>query len=215
MPARVSASEWQRLHWRPAPGMARQVIQLIEGERHRIVDEAEEALIAAGGFDIYQRDAVMVRPVMHRLPAANRHGIKRATVAWRLMPVKPLYLIEMLGRVARFQSYDRRREGLDRQGLPERDRRDAAGARGCMAGAGTARRRAHAATAGRWLTADNARIRPTDPAAVQAGRRALSRDPRAPQQGGRSRGRWRSSSSRSPRFPSAPRPTARWRSRCC
>ena len=91
-----------------APGM-RRVIQLIEGERFRIVDEAEEALIAAGGFDIYQRDAVMVRPVMHRLPAANRHGLKRATAAWRLMAVKPLYLIEMLGRVARFQSYDRRR----------------------------------------------------------------------------------------------------------
>ena len=91
-----------------APGV-RRVIQLIEGERFRIVDEAEEALIAAGGFDIYQRDAAMVRPVMHRLPAANRHGLKRATAAWRLMAVKPLYLIEMLGRVARFQSYDRRR----------------------------------------------------------------------------------------------------------
>jgi putative DNA primase/helicase len=85
------------------------VIHLIEGERHRIVDEAEEALVAAGGFDIYQRDAAMVRPVMHRLPAATRHGIKRTTAAWRLMAVKPLYLIEMLGRVARFQTYDRRR----------------------------------------------------------------------------------------------------------
>jgi hypothetical protein len=88
----------------PTPGM-RRIIRLIEGERHRIVDEAEEALIAAGGFDIYQRDAAMVRPVMHRLPAATRHGIKRTTAAWRLMAVKPLYLIEMLGRVARFQSY--------------------------------------------------------------------------------------------------------------
>jgi putative DNA primase/helicase len=88
----------------------RRIIQLIEGERHRIVDEAEAALIAAGGFDIYQRDAVMVRPVMHRLPAATQHGIKRTTAAWRLMAVKSLYLIEMLGRVARFQSYDRKRK---------------------------------------------------------------------------------------------------------
>jgi putative DNA primase/helicase len=93
----------------PAPGM-RRVIQLIEGERFRIVDEAEEALIAAGGFDIYQRDAAMVRPVMNRLRAANRHGMKRVTAAWRLMTVKPLYLVEMLGRVARFQTYDRRRK---------------------------------------------------------------------------------------------------------
>lgn len=91
------------------PG-TRQLIQLIEGERHRIFDEAEAALIAAGGFDIYQRDAVMMRPVMNRLPAAPRHGVKRSTVVWKLMRVRPLYLIEMLGRCANFQSYDRRRK---------------------------------------------------------------------------------------------------------
>ena len=106
--ARAAASTHANAGAAPAPGM-RLVIQLIDGERHRIVDEAEEALIAAGGFDIYQRDAVMVRPVMHKLPAAPRHGTKRATVIWRLMRVKPLYLIEMLGRCACFQSYDRRR----------------------------------------------------------------------------------------------------------
>jgi Bifunctional DNA primase/polymerase, N-terminal len=105
---RAAASTGATAGAAPAPGI-RRVIQMVEGERHRIVDEAEDALIAAGGFDIYQRDAVMVRPVMHRLPAAPRHGIKRATVVWRLMRVKPLYLIEMLGRVAIFQSYDRRR----------------------------------------------------------------------------------------------------------
>ena len=101
------------------------MIRMMDGERHHIVDEAEEALIAAGGFDIYQRDAVMMRPVMSKLPAANRHGIKRSTVVWRLMRVKPLYLIEMLGRCANFQSYDRRRKDWVEQGLPERDRRDA------------------------------------------------------------------------------------------
>jgi putative DNA primase/helicase len=101
----------------PAPGM-RRIIRLVEGERFRIVDEAEEALVAAGGFDIYQRDAVMVRPVMHRLPAATWHGLKRTTAAWRLMTVKPLYLIEMLGRVARFQSYDRRRRDWTEKDCP-------------------------------------------------------------------------------------------------
>ena len=54
----------------PAPG-TRTVIQMVDGERHQIVDDAEEALIAAGGFDIYQRDAVMMRPVMSKLPAAT------------------------------------------------------------------------------------------------------------------------------------------------
>ena len=67
----------------------------------------------------------MMRPVMSKLPAANRHGIKRSTVVWRLMRVKPLYLIEMLGRCANFQSYDRRRKDWVEQGLPERNRRDA------------------------------------------------------------------------------------------
>jgi hypothetical protein len=47
------------------------VIRMVDGERHQIVDAAEEALIAAGGFDIYQRDAIMMRPVMSKLPAAN------------------------------------------------------------------------------------------------------------------------------------------------
>ena len=103
------------------------MIQMVDGERHQIVDEAEEALIAAGGFDIYQRDAIMMRPVMSKLPAANRHGIKRSTVVWRLMRVKPLYLIEMLGRCAIFQSYDRRRKDWVNKDCPERDRRDVVG----------------------------------------------------------------------------------------
>jgi putative DNA primase/helicase len=102
----------------PAPG-ARTVIQMVDGERHQIVDEAEAALIAAGGFDIYQRDAIMMRPVMSKLPAANRHGIKRSTVVWRLMRVKPLYLIEMLGRCAIFQSYDRRRKDWVNKDCPQ------------------------------------------------------------------------------------------------
>jgi putative DNA primase/helicase len=92
---------------------------MVDGERHQIVDEAEAALIAAGGFDIYQRDAIMMRPVMSKLPAANRHGIKRSTVVWRLMRVKPLYLIEMLGRCAIFQSYDRRRKDWVNKDCPQ------------------------------------------------------------------------------------------------
>ena len=90
----------------PAPG-PRPIIQTRRRQRHRIVDEAEDALIAAGGFDLYQRDAVMVRPVMQRLPAAGWHGVKRTTVLWRLMLVKPLYLNEMLGRVARLSELRR------------------------------------------------------------------------------------------------------------
>ncbi len=161
----------------PAPGV-RRVIQLIEGERHRIVDEAEEALIAAGGFDIYQRDAVMVRPVMHRLPAANRHGIKRTTVAWRLMRGEAALPDRDAGAGRPLPELRPPAPGLDRQGLPERDRRDPAGARGRLAGAGAARHRAHAAAAGRRLAADDAGIRPADPAAVQAGRRGTF--PRSP-----------------------------------
>ena len=101
------------------------MIQMVDGERHHIVDEAEEALIAAGGFDIYQRDAIMMRPVMSKLPAANRHGIKRTTVVWRLMRVKPLYLIEMLGRVRDLPELRPPPQGLDEQGLPPGNRRDA------------------------------------------------------------------------------------------
>ena len=160
------------------PAGVRRVIQLIEGERHLIVDEAEEALIAAGGFDIYQRDAVMVRPVMHRLPAANRHGIKRATVAWRLMRGETALSDRDAGAGRLLSELRPPAPGLDRQGLPERDRRDTAGARGCLAGAGAARRRAHAAASGGRLAPDDARIRPADPAAVSS--RTASTFPRSP-----------------------------------
>ena len=85
------------------PGV-RRVIQLIEGDYHIAVDEAEEALVVAEWTDIYQRGGMLVRPVLEHLAAADN----QATTAWKLIEVQLPYLIEMLGRVATFVDYDKR-----------------------------------------------------------------------------------------------------------
>jgi putative DNA primase/helicase len=85
------------------PGM-RRIIQLIEGDYHVAVDEAEEALTDAEWTEIYQRGGILVRPVLEEMAAAK----DRATSAWKLVEVQPPYLMEMLGRVATFTVYDKR-----------------------------------------------------------------------------------------------------------
>jgi Bifunctional DNA primase/polymerase, N-terminal len=82
----------------------RRVIQMVEGNEHHAIDEAEEALIQAGGFDIYQRSGILVRPVLEHTHAAD----SRSTITWRLLPVKLPFLLEMLARVAVFTVYDKR-----------------------------------------------------------------------------------------------------------
>jgi hypothetical protein len=82
----------------------RRVIQLVEGNEHHAVDEAEEALIQAGGLDIYHRGGILVRPVLESAHAADN----RATITWRFSSVKLPFLLEMLARVAVFTVYDKR-----------------------------------------------------------------------------------------------------------
>jgi hypothetical protein len=82
----------------------RRVIQLVEGDEHHAIDEAEEALIQAGGLDIYQRGGILVRPVLESAYAADN----RSTILWRFAPVKLPFLLEMLARVAVFTVYDKR-----------------------------------------------------------------------------------------------------------
>ena len=49
----------------------RPTIRIIGGELPRVVNEAEAALIAAGGFNLYQRGGLIVRPVLSKLKASN------------------------------------------------------------------------------------------------------------------------------------------------
>jgi hypothetical protein len=106
----------------PAPGTApaqapdpRRVIQLVEGDEHHAIDEAEEALIQAGGFDIYQRGSMLVRPVLESAYAAD----SRSTITWRFSPVKLPFLLEMLARVAVFIVYDKRSKAWIQKKCPQ------------------------------------------------------------------------------------------------
>jgi hypothetical protein len=79
-------------------------IRVIPGELPRVVDEAEDALLAAScGF--YQRGTV-VRPVLTKLPAAGG----RETMGWRLVPVDKAHAIDVMTRSARFLKFNKRTE---------------------------------------------------------------------------------------------------------
>jgi Bifunctional DNA primase/polymerase, N-terminal len=86
------------------PALARPTIRIIASELPRVINEAEAALIAGGGFDLYQRGGLIVRPVVAKLKAANN----RKTFAWRLVPVKSIYMIETMTRAAEFEKWDAR-----------------------------------------------------------------------------------------------------------
>ena len=93
----------------------RRIIQLVDGNEHHAIDEAEEALIQAGGFDIYQRGGILVRPVLEHAFASDN----RSTITWRFSPVKLPFLLEMLARVAVFTTYDKRSEAWTPKKCPQ------------------------------------------------------------------------------------------------
>ena len=88
----------------PQPAPSRPTIRIIAGELPRVTNEAEAALIAGGGFNLYQRGGLIVRPVISELKAANN----RRTFAWQLVLVKQIYMIETMTRAAEFEKWDAR-----------------------------------------------------------------------------------------------------------
>jgi putative DNA primase/helicase len=78
-------------------------IRVLAGELPRVVDEAEAALLRLDG-DIYQRGALMVRPVLSKLTASHN----RETTGWRLIPITRPHLVEVLTRAAQFVKYNGR-----------------------------------------------------------------------------------------------------------
>ncbi len=111
-----------------APGPAPQpvrvapppIIQLIEGELPRVVDEAEAALLAdIGRQQLYQRGELVVRPVRLKLRAADMQGHKRETSGWQLLQVTKPYMIETFTRVARFERWNERSKDWMAKNCPE------------------------------------------------------------------------------------------------
>jgi putative DNA primase/helicase len=83
------------------------VIQVVNGELPRVLDEAEAALMAAG-CEIYQRGGQIVRPVLQKHKASDN----RQTEAWLLVPVTRSDLVVMLTKVAHFKKFDGRSKKL-------------------------------------------------------------------------------------------------------
>jgi hypothetical protein len=96
-------------------GDPRPHIRVVPGELPRVVDEAENAIIAAG-WEFYQRGALVVRPVLTRLPAAD----KRDTMGWRLVPIGRHHAVDVMTRVARFLKFDKRSKNWEPIDAPDK-----------------------------------------------------------------------------------------------
>ena len=77
------------------------IIRLVDGQLPKAVDEAEAALIAAGGCHIYQRGDLIVRPIRPKLKAAGN----RDTFGLRLLPLNKHSLVDTYTRIARFEKW--------------------------------------------------------------------------------------------------------------
>jgi putative DNA primase/helicase len=75
------------------------IIRLIPGDLPVVVNEAEAALIAAGGRNIYKRGDALVRPTRVRIPTAGG----RKTYSWQMVNVSKAMMVEELTTVARFE----------------------------------------------------------------------------------------------------------------
>ena len=82
-----------------APAPALPIIHLIDGERPRIIKEAEAALLAAGSRHIYQRGEILVRPIKPKLQAPGDPN----AFDWQLEPIPKPHLVTIFTEVARFE----------------------------------------------------------------------------------------------------------------
>jgi hypothetical protein len=98
----------------PAPSPTLPVIRLIDGQLPRIVDQSEDALLAAKKH-IYQRGGMVVRPARQKLTAANN----KTTFAWELIEMTGVHLRETLTKIARFEQMDFRLGDYMHKDCPE------------------------------------------------------------------------------------------------
>jgi hypothetical protein len=96
------------------------IIQLVEGELPRVIDEAETALLAdIGRQQLYQRGELVVRPARLKLRAADMQGHKRETSSWQLLQITKPYMIETFTRVARFERWSERAKDWTPKNCPD------------------------------------------------------------------------------------------------
>jgi hypothetical protein len=82
---------------------ARPTIKIQDGDLLRILDEAEDALLASG-LPIFSRAGMLVEPVAENMSAADG----RKTVVARLRPLSPESFLGPAAEAATFQKYNRR-----------------------------------------------------------------------------------------------------------
>lgn len=85
----------------------RPVIRISGGQLTQIVDRAEEALLASGGAEIFQRGGLLVRVIRLESPTA-RHRVHRSPGTLVINPVEVPYFVERFTAAASWQKFDGR-----------------------------------------------------------------------------------------------------------
>jgi len=104
----------------PSPkDRARPTVHLEGGELHRIVDEAEAALLESNKHEIFQRGGVLVRVVRLESPSSCR-GIKRDRGSLVIHPVELPSMAEKMTESATFTILDKRSHSWKPMDCPDR-----------------------------------------------------------------------------------------------
>jgi putative DNA primase/helicase len=91
------------------------VVRLVGGDLPEVVDRAEQALIAAGGFDLYRRGTQVVFPIRPRVRAAD----SRWTYSWQLEVMSKARMREIFTRVVDFRKWNQRAKDYLSKDCPE------------------------------------------------------------------------------------------------
>jgi hypothetical protein len=103
----------------PENGVERPEIRIVPGSLSEIVDDAEAALLAGPGPEIFQRGGVLVKVNRLESPTA-RHRIRRTPGALVINAVEMPYLLERFTAAADFRKYDKRAGAWVSADCPER-----------------------------------------------------------------------------------------------
>lgn len=89
---------------RRAQTTQRPVIRLENGRLPWVLNEVEQAILAAGGCGLYQRSGMMVRPIKVEMLDSEQ----RKTFCWQMHEATAVYLTDLLTRIIRFEAFDLR-----------------------------------------------------------------------------------------------------------
>jgi hypothetical protein len=98
------------------PQPRRTVIRLVNGRLPWILNEVEQAVLAAGGCGLFHRGGMVVRPIKVEMVASDQ----RKTFHWQMHEATAVYLTDLLTRIIRFEAFDLRKNDWVNKDCPKK-----------------------------------------------------------------------------------------------